>query len=60
MLDTDLINKLDRCLLSGNPILFTGAGFSLGAVNGAGEKLPSGIQLKKKVAHRPDGLYRRQ
>lgn len=48
-MDTDLIQKLDRCLLSGNPILFTGAGFSLGAINGAGEKLPSGYQLKKKL-----------
>lgn len=48
-MDTDVIKKLDRCLLSGNPILFTGAGFSLGAVNGAGENLPSGYQLKKKL-----------
>ena len=49
-MDTDVIKKLDRCLLSGNPILFTGAGFSLGAVNGAGENLPSGYQLKKSCS----------
>lgn len=48
-MDRDLVQKLDRCLLSGNAILFTGAGFSLGAVNGAGEKLPTGEQLKKKL-----------
>lgn len=48
-MDTELIKKLDRCLLSGNPILFTGAGFSLGAKNGAGDKLPSGYILKKKI-----------
>lgn len=44
-----LIQKLDRCLLSGNPILFTGAGFSLGSVNGMGENLPTGYGLQKKV-----------
>lgn len=48
-MDSTLIQKLDRCLLSGNPILFTGAGFSLGAVNGAGEKIPSGNELKRKL-----------
>lgn len=48
-MDTSIIQKLDRCLLSGNPILFTGAGFSLGAVNGAGENIPSGNELKRKL-----------
>lgn len=43
------IQKLDRCLLSGNPILFTGAGFSLGATNVYGEKIPSGDALKKII-----------
>lgn len=44
-----ILQKLDRCLLSGNPILFTGAGFSLGSVNGMGENLPTGYGLQKKV-----------
>lgn len=29
-MESSLIQKLDRCLLSSHPILFTGAGFSLG------------------------------
>lgn len=46
-MDTNIIGKLDRCLLSGKTILFTGAGFSLGAKNGAGQDLPTGFGLKK-------------
>lgn len=42
------IKKLNRCLSSGNPILFTGAGFSMGADKG-GESIPSGNGLKKMI-----------
>lgn len=48
-METSLIQKLDRCLLSSHPILFTGAGFSLGATNGNGEPIPSGNDLKKNI-----------
>ena len=44
-MESSLIQKLDRCLLSSHPILFTGAGFSLGATNGNGEAIPSGNVL---------------
>lgn len=43
------IQKLDRCLISGNPILFTGAGFSLGAYNDSEEEIPSGEDLKIQI-----------
>jgi hypothetical protein len=43
------IQKLDRCLISGNPILFTGAGFSMGATNDNKEEIPSGNELKKQI-----------
>lgn len=48
-MDELLIKKLDRCLLFSQPVLFTGAGFSLGATNGAGDCLPSGNDLKTKI-----------
>ena len=48
-MESSLIQKLDRCLLSSHPILFTGAGFSLGATNGNGEAIPSGNVLKKNI-----------
>lgn len=48
-MEESLIQKLDRCLLAGNPILFTGAGFSLGATNGNGEQIPSGRLLKERI-----------
>ena len=48
-MESSLIQKLDRCLLSSHPILFTGAGFSLGAKNGNGEAIPSGNVLKKNI-----------
>ena len=48
-MDNSIVQKLDRCLLSSHPILFTGAGFSLGAKNGKGEFVPLGNDLKKKV-----------
>lgn len=44
-----LIDKLDRCLLKGNPILFTGAGFSKGAKNAYSINLPSGQELKEEI-----------
>lgn len=46
MVDRNLIAKLDRCLLSGKTILFTGAGFSYGAKNGLDQDLPLGKGLK--------------
>lgn len=49
-MESSLIQKLDRCLLSSHPILFTGAGFSLGAKNGNGEAIPSGNVLKKNIS----------
>lgn len=48
-MDDSLIQKLDRCLLSGRPVLFTGAGFSLGAINGNNEPIPTGNGLKKMI-----------
>ena len=48
-MDNSLIQKLDRCLLSSQPVLFTGAGFSLGATNGQGYLIPSGNELKKNI-----------
>ena len=48
-MDDSLIKKLDRCLLFGEPILFTGAGFSLGAINGNGMPLPTGDRLKNMI-----------
>lgn len=48
-MENSVIQKIDRCLLSGNPILFTGAGFSVGSVNGIGDKLPTGNGLQKKI-----------
>lgn len=47
-MDNENISKLDRCLRT-NPILFTGAGFSLGATNALGHDLPSGWELKKII-----------
>lgn len=44
----DVEAKLERCLRT-NPILFTGAGFSFGAENSQGGRIPSGDQLKKKI-----------
>lgn len=55
-MESSLIQKLDRCLLSSHPILFTGAGFSLGATNGNGEAIPSGNVLKKKHLDRIIGV----
>jgi len=46
-IDENVIKKLDRVLLKGSPILFTGAGFSKFAINGDGETVPDGCQLKK-------------
>ncbi len=48
-MSTDVIQKLDRCLISGHPILFTGAGFSMGATNENGDEIPSGYSLKKQI-----------
>ena len=48
-MDTQLIEKLNRCLLKGNPILFTGAGFSKGAKNAYNMELPTGEGLKEEI-----------
>lgn len=48
-IDEQILNKLDRVLLKGSPVLFTGAGFSKFAINGDGETVPDGNQLKKKI-----------
>ena len=48
-IDENVIKKLDRILLKGSPILFTGAGFSKFAINGDGETVPDGYQLKKAL-----------
>ena len=48
-METQVIEKLDRCLLKGNPILFTGAGFSRGAKNAYNIELPTGQNLKEEI-----------
>ena len=45
----DVINLLERVLRSGNPILFTGAGFNYGASHGKGKDIPAGEVLKKHI-----------
>lgn len=49
MTQEDAIQKLQECLRKGNVMLFTGAGFSLGARNGNGIALPTGNQLKERA-----------
>jgi len=39
--------KLQNCILRGRPILFTGAGFSRGGLNGDKQPIPDGEALKK-------------
>lgn len=46
-MNQEIIEKLDRCLLKGRPILFTGAGFSCNGKNGKNEKIPMGKELKR-------------
>ncbi len=43
----DAIEELKTCLVEGDVILFTGAGFSLEAKNGHGDPMPSGRVLKE-------------
>lgn len=45
----DALDILRKCLLSENVMLFTGAGFSIGAKNGNGMELPSGKKLKSML-----------
>lgn len=45
----DSLNILKRILIYENPILFTGAGFSLGAKQSNGKSIPSGKQLKNDI-----------
>ena len=47
MVDKTIIEKLDRCLLKGRPILFTGAGFSRYGKNSQNNDIPMGNDLKK-------------
>lgn len=49
MSNEDAIAKLIQCLNNDSVMLFIGSGFSLGATNGNGEKLPSGAALKKDI-----------
>lgn len=43
------INLLKRILIYESPILFTGAGFSLGGKRGENEKIYSGKELKEEI-----------
>lgn len=47
MIDNDSLIKLERVLLKGAPILFTGAGYSKFAKNENSEELPDGKRLKE-------------
>ena len=46
-MEQTIIEKLDRCLLKGHPILFTGAGFSRYGKNCQNDYIPMGNDLKK-------------
>lgn len=48
-MDQTIIDKLNRCLLKGRPILFTGAGFSRYGKNGQGRYVPTGAELKSMI-----------
>lgn len=45
--EEQIIEKLDRCITKGHPILFTGAGFSKFGKNGRGHDIPVGIEVKR-------------
>jgi len=45
--DPQIIEKLDRCILRGHPILFTGAGFSKGGHLASGRDIPVGSAVKE-------------
>ena len=45
--DSQVIEKLDRCILRGHPILFTGAGFSKGGHLASGRDIPVGSAVKE-------------
>lgn len=49
MVDDNIIKKLERIILKGSPILFTGAGFSKFAQNEHKEQVPDGNTLKKRI-----------
>ncbi len=59
-INPDDIKKLDRCLISGSPVLFTGAGFSLGATRESGEKIPFGDELKMLIVEDLLGIGKTQ
>lgn len=48
-MDQTVLDKLNRCLLKGRPVLFTGAGFSRYGKNGQGKNIPTGAELKAKI-----------
>lgn len=48
-MNTDNIERLKRVLLNESPILFLGAGFSLGAKTKSGMNIPTGNQLKQII-----------
>ncbi len=47
--EPQVIEKLDRCILKGHPILFTGAGFSKGGYTAAGKEIPVGNSVKELI-----------
>lgn len=49
MIDSNILKKLERILLKGSPILFTGAGFSKFAHNSENELIPDGCKLKDRI-----------
>lgn len=44
--------RLQNCILRGRPILFTGAGFSRGGLNGEQQPIPDGEGLKKGLINK--------
>lgn len=49
MVDSNILKKLERILLKGTPILFTGAGYSKFAHNSDNELIPDGCKLKERL-----------
>lgn len=45
--EPQVIEKIDRCILRGHPILFTGAGFSRGGHTASGKDIPVGNAVKE-------------
>jgi hypothetical protein len=45
------LERLSAQMARGDVVLFTGAGFSAGAANSAGERIPQGSELKRAIWH---------